>query len=166
MTTTQSIEYWQNAASTLDFRTNAFIDGKFVESMSGERFDCINPANGKKMGEVASCDTLDVDAAVRSARAVFEKGSWSSTAPQHRKRVLIRFAELIEENAEELALFDTLNMGKPISQTFQTGCSVGPFPPDLMTAPNHIRWFGEAIDKIYDQVGPSAVDSIQAICPA
>jgi len=155
--------YWEDRKGRLDFRTGAFIDGACCPAASGETFDCINPADGQLLTSVAACGPEDVGRAVRSARRVFERGHWAKTTPQHRKKCLIRFAELIEKHAEELALLDTLNMGKPISQSFPTGVSEGPFPADLVTAPNHIRWFGEAIDKVYDEVGPTGPSALSLI---
>lgn len=158
-----SAAYWHEKAAAISPRTNAFIAGTYVPAQSGARFDCVNPATGRVFCDVASCDHHDIDRAVRSARAAFDSGFWSYTTPQHRKRVLIRFAEILEAHAEELALLETLNMGKPISQSIQTPMTAGPFPPDLTTAPNHIRWFGEAIDKVYDEVGPSGPDVLSLI---
>lgn len=155
MTPHMSRDFWAKRAEALAPRTEAFIDGVYSPAASGETFDCVNPANGRIFASVAACGPEDVERAVRSARRAFERGYWAQTTPQHRKKRLIRFAELIEKHAEELALLDTLNMGKPISQSFDTGVGEGPFPADLLTAPNHIRWFGEAIDKVYGEVGPT-----------
>src|SRR5205823_1760498 len=69
---------------------------------------------GETLAAVAACDTADVDRAVRGARAAFDAGVWSRTAPKHRKRVLQRLAELVAEHRDELALLETLDMGKPI----------------------------------------------------
>lgn len=155
--------YWQDKAKALAPRTEAFIDGAYRPALSGETLSCINPANGQVFAQVAACNGDDVDLAVHSARRAFDSGAWSRTTPQHRKRVLIRFAELVEDHAEELALMETLNMGKPISQSIETPLTSGPFPPDLSTAPNHLRWFGEAIDKVYDEVGPTGPDALSLI---
>lgn len=155
--------YWHAKAATLSPKTDAFIAGAYVPAISGARFDCINPATGEVFCKVAACDHQDVDRAVRSARVAFGAGHWSRTTPQHRKRVLIRFAEALQAHAEELALMETLNMGKPISQSIETPLTAGPFPPDLTTASNHLRWYGEAIDKVYDEVGPSGPDVLSLI---
>jgi acyl-CoA reductase-like NAD-dependent aldehyde dehydrogenase len=158
-----SADYWRKKAKTLSLRTEAFIDGAYRPAVAGGTLDCVNPANGQVFASVAACEAADVDLAVASARRAFEGGAWSRSTPQHRKRVLIRFAELLEENAEDLALMETLNVGKPISQSIETPLTSGPFPPDLSTAPNHLRWFGEAIDKIYDEVGPTGPDALSLI---
>src|SRR5205085_10147457 len=87
-----------------------------------------------------------VDGAVGGARAAFESGVWSRTAPKKRKRVLIRFAELIREHRDELALLETLDMGKPIRDSRKV---------DVPLAAECIAYYGEAIDKVYDEVAPT-----------
>ena len=95
------------------------------------------------LAQVASCDLADAERAVASARAAFEAGSWAKLAPAKRKAVLIRFADLLEANREELALLETLDMGKPIGDSLAV---------DIPGAARALRWSGEAIDKIYDEV--------------
>jgi gamma-glutamyl-gamma-aminobutyraldehyde dehydrogenase/4-guanidinobutyraldehyde dehydrogenase/NAD-dependent aldehyde dehydrogenase len=104
--------------------------------------------------EVARCAELDVDAAVASSRAAFEDGRWAGKAPAERKRTLVRFADLMLANKDELALLETLDMGKPIRYSRSV---------DVQLAQNCIRWYGEAIDKLYDQVAPSPQDSLALI---
>ena len=103
-----------DAVRGLDLRTKAFIDGRAVDAVSGETFDCVSPITGEVIAQVASCDRADVDAAVRGARAAFESGVWSRMAPTGRKRVLLRLAELMREHRDELAMLETIDMGKPI----------------------------------------------------
>ena len=66
---------WHDRARTLEFRTQAFIDGHYLDAASGATFDCINPATGKLLARVAAGDHEDIDRAVTSARAAFRKGS-------------------------------------------------------------------------------------------
>src|SRR4051812_7390862 len=101
------------SASELRFETRAFIDGKFVDAQSGKTFETINPATGQVLARVAEGDAADIDRAVTAARAAFEKGSWSKMAPRERKKVLLKFADLIEKNLTELAVMETLDCGKP-----------------------------------------------------
>src|ERR1700742_2066147 len=110
----QTSSTWHDRARSLKFRNQAFIDGRYVDAASGQTFDCINPSNGEVLARAAACDLEDVNRAVSSARAVFRKGSCSQLAPAKRKRVLQKFADLIDANLEELALLETLDMGKPI----------------------------------------------------
>ncbi|BAN50685.1 aldehyde dehydrogenase [Metapseudomonas resinovorans] len=134
---------WEQRAKTVQIETRAFIHGEYTGAVSGETFDCISPVDGRLLGQVASCDLADAELAVRDARAVFESGVWSRLAPVKRKAVMIRFADLIDAHAEELALLETLDMGKPISDSLSV---------DVPAASSAIRWSGEAIDKIYDEV--------------
>ena len=145
---------WQERARTLEFRTQAFIDGRYVDAAAGATFDCINPATGKLLARVAACDAQDIDRAVASARAAFRKGSWANLSPAKRKRTLLRFAEAILEHTEELALLETLNMGKPISDSLKI---------DIPGAARCIQWYAEAIDKVYDQVAPTGPGALALI---
>jgi acyl-CoA reductase-like NAD-dependent aldehyde dehydrogenase len=138
---------WHKAASNLDFRGKAFIDGKYIDSASGEVFDAINPAEGSVITRVASCDVADVDLAVKAARRAFESGSWSRLEPAARKRILQRFAELIAAHTNELALLETLNVGKPISDALAI---------DVPLAASTIAWYAEAVDKLYDEIAPTS----------
>ncbi len=145
---------WHERAKSVELPSQAFIGGKYVDAASGETFDNISPIDGRVLGKVASTDSADVDVAVASARAAFDKGAWSKMAPAQRKRVLLRFAEQIRKNGEELALLETLDMGKPIAD------SVG---VDVRAAANSIAWFGEAIDKVYDQIAPTGHEALGLI---
>jgi acyl-CoA reductase-like NAD-dependent aldehyde dehydrogenase len=154
MSAAPTLDYWQAKAAALTFRADALIGGKTVAAKSGKRFDTVSPIDGRVLTAVASCDAADVDDAVKVARDVFEKGSWSRMAPAQRKKRFIRFAELIEQNREELALLETLDMGKPIrfSSTI-----------DIPAAANAIAWYGEAIDKIYDEIAPTDPSAVALI---
>jgi acyl-CoA reductase-like NAD-dependent aldehyde dehydrogenase len=132
--------------TSLSIRSQAFVDGAYVDAASGETFDCVNPATGRAIASVAACDAADIDRAVRGARAAFESGVWSRTAPKQRKRVLVRLAELIREHRDELALLETLDTGKPIRDSRAV---------DVPLAAECIAYFGEAIDKVYDEVAPT-----------
>jgi len=142
------------AASELRFETRAFVGGRFVDARSGKTFETINPATGQALARVAECDAADVDLAVEAARAAFEKGSWSKMAPRERKKVLLRFADLIEENLIELAVMETLDSGKPISDSLNV---------DLPDTVETLRWHAEATDKIYDQISPAPSDVVSLI---
>jgi len=141
-----SAQDWKREATRLTFRTQAFIDGKYVDAASGQTFDCVNPATGEVIAKIAACDKEDVDRAVAAARRAFESGKWSRMAPAQRKRCLLKLAELMLKHAGELALLETLDMGKPIRDSSSI---------DVPAAANCIAWNGEAIDKLYDQVAPT-----------
>jgi acyl-CoA reductase-like NAD-dependent aldehyde dehydrogenase len=90
-----------------------WIDNAYVDATSGSTITAYDPSNGTPLGEVQEASREDVDRAVRSARAAFE-GEWSSITPDDRSRILWRISELVEQHAEELAVLETLNNGKPI----------------------------------------------------
>ncbi len=145
---------WHARADALQFRNRAFIDGRFVDAVSGETFEATSPVDGRVLAEVAACDREDVDRAVASARRAFEDGRWRSRTPAERKRVLLAFAELIRTNGEELALTETLDMGKPISDALSI---------DVRATANCFAWYAEAIDKIYDEIAPTGEADIAMI---
>ncbi len=134
------------AASHLQLRTQAFIDGRLQPAQDGSTFTRENPATGKPLAQVSSCGAADVDQAVAAARKAFEGGAWSRMAPGARKQVLLKFADLLEANAGELALLDTLEGGKPIADTMTI---------DIPDTIHCIRWHAELIDKIYGHVAPT-----------
>ncbi|CAM3836590.1 aldehyde dehydrogenase [Parendozoicomonas haliclonae] len=138
---------WQEKAETLSINGQAFINGQYCDAASGETFECRSPIDGRTLASIASCQAEDAEQAVSVARQVFQAGDWSRMAPRKRKQVLLRFAQLMEDNLEELAVLETLDMGKPI------GDSVG---DDIPSSVNSIRWNAEAIDKIYDEVAPTS----------
>ncbi|MEO8137339.1 MAG: aldehyde dehydrogenase family protein, partial [Betaproteobacteria bacterium] len=138
--------YWQCKAAELKIEGRAFIDGRYVPAVSGATFAAINPANGQVLAQIAACDSADVDVAVRSARKAFESGVWSRMAPVERKRILLKFSELMLTHREELALLESLNVGKPITNAL-TG--------DIPSAAGCIQWYAEAIDKLYGEVAPT-----------
>ena len=133
-------------AAELQLRTQAFIDGEFRDAISGNTFVTTNPATGKQLAEVAACDVNDVNVAVAAAKRVFEQGTWSKMQPNDRKHVLLKFAQLLEDNAHELAVLEALDSGKPVSE-----CQTVDVPETIHT----IRWHAELIDKIYDATAPT-----------
>ncbi|WP_426099843.1 MULTISPECIES: aldehyde dehydrogenase [unclassified Pseudomonas] len=145
---------WEQYFQSLNLEGRAFIDGEYRWAASGETFDSISPVDGRFLAKVASTDEADADAAVLAARRAFESGTWRLQAPAARKRVLIRFADLILEHQEELALLETLDMGKPIGDSMAI---------DVPATANAIRWNAEAIDKLYDEVAPTPHDQLGLI---
>lgn len=136
---------WQAKAASLSFETRAFINGEFVAAADGNTLTSINPATGSVLAEVASCDAPEAERATQAARETFDSGVWSRCHPSQRKRVLLRLADLVETHRDELALLDTLDMGKPISS------SLG----DLAGTVACLRYQAECIDKLYGEVAPT-----------
>ena len=128
------------------FDGRALINGERVAARDGQLFDCISPVDGRVLTQVARCGQADIDAAVAAARAAFEDRRWAGKAPAQRKRVMIRFAELIQANGDLLALTESLDMGKPVK--YAKGV-------DVNSAANCVRWYGEAVDKVYDEIAPT-----------
>lgn len=145
---------WVKDAAGLRLRDKAFIDGKPVDALSGETFDSINPATGALLAKVAACGEADVDRAVRSARAAFEDGRWSGRSPAERKAVLLRLADLIRENSVELALLDSLDMGKLVTDAATI---------DVPGSAAIFQWYAEAIDKVYDEVAPTGSGNLALV---
>ena len=145
---------WQQRAAAQAFPTGALIDGRMRPSASGQTFASIDPATNRLLANVAACDGADVDAAVASARRAFEQGPWPRMAPRERKALLLRLAELILAHREELALLDSLSMGKPVMDAWNV---------DVPGAAQVFAWYAESLDKLYDQVAPTAQNALATI---
>ena len=91
------------------------INGRWTGAVSGKTFQTHNPATGEILAEVAEGDKEDIDQAVRAARAAFESKSWRRMSPAQRGRALWKLGDLIEQHADELALLETLDNGKPVT---------------------------------------------------
>ena len=154
MTGLLTTEEYKAIAKGLSLPTQAFIDGAFRPAQSGRTFDTHNPATGKVLAKVAACDANDVDFAVTKARAAFDDGRWSKLHPRERKEALIRLARLIDRNARELAVMESLDSGKTIFD-----CETVDVPETI----NCLTWHAELIDKIYDQVSPASDNHIAMI---
>jgi 4-(gamma-glutamylamino)butanal dehydrogenase len=126
-----------------------FIDGAWREAADGAVLDVISPIDGRKLTTVADAGAVDVDRAVKAARAAFENGRWAKAAPAERKRVLFRIAELIEKHALELAVLGVRDNGTEISMALKAepGSAAGTF-----------RYYAEAVDKVYGEIAPTSGD--------
>lgn len=145
---------WHRRAAGLTIRSRAFIDGAFTDALDGRRFACVSPIEGKVIAEVAECSAADIDRAVAAARRAFEDRRWAGLAPSKRKAVLLAFADRIEAHAEELALLESIDMGKPISDAIAI---------DSPAAARCLRWYGEAVDKLYGEVAPTGDDTLATV---
>ncbi|KAB0620555.1 aldehyde dehydrogenase [Castellaniella defragrans] len=150
----KSLKYWHDMAAEIRPETRLFIDGAFVDAAQGRRFESVNPATGRVLAEMAQGGVEDIDRAVSAARRAFRSGVWSRMAPRDRMAVLYRAAALIEKHADEFAVLDCLDMGKPITELVS-----GDVPFSALT----FQYFGETIDKIDGMVtstDPSALHMI------
>lgn len=145
---------WHARAKTVKIDGRAFIGGVRMPAAGGQTFECFSPIDNRKLTDVASCQAVDVNLAVACARTSFNDRRWAGLSPKERKQTMIRFADLILANREELALLETLDMGKPITASLNV---------DVASAANTIRWFGEAIDKVYDEIAPTADNTLAMI---
>jgi acyl-CoA reductase-like NAD-dependent aldehyde dehydrogenase len=132
-------DFWANRARAAKLRTQHFIDGDYVSSTSGQSFATINPANGEVITTVARGGLDEVELAVAAARRSFKSGVWRRMAPRERMAVLARFADLIDAHAEEFAVLDSMDMGKPVTEMLNI---------DVPGSVNSIRYFSELGDKI------------------
>ena len=140
------------AAARLDGRM--FIQGERREALDGATFECRSPIDNALLCHVARGMDADIDLAVRAARAAFNDGRWAGQAPARRKRVLQRFSELILAHQDELALLESIDMGKPLQ--YAKGV-------DVASTARCIAWYGEAVDKVYDEIAPTAANALALI---
>lgn len=141
-------------ADDLPINGLALINGQRVAAQSGRVFACISPINGRQIAEIARCEAADVDAAVQAARRAFEDQRWAGLAPAKRKAILLRFAELLLVHGDELARLETLDMGKPIRYARSV---------DVEAAARCVRWYAEALDKVYGEVAPTPSTALALI---
>jgi len=141
----------EDRAGALALPSQAVIGGRLKAANSGATFDNISPRDGRLLNRVASCDRADLDLAVAEARAAFEDGRWRGEAPGAQKAVLHRLADLLEKHIEELALLESLDTGKPIRDALSV---------DIPLAIKTTRWYAEALDKVYGEVGASPANRL------
>lgn len=145
---------WITRALGLTIDGRALIAGRRVDALDGGTFDCTSPRDGRVLGAVARCGPRDIDAAVASARSAFDDGRWARQAPAARKRVLQRFAENVLAARDELALLESLDMGKPIRHSLAV---------DVPACARCLAWYAEAVDKRYDEVAPTGPDALALV---
>ena len=121
-----------------------FINGRFVDSISGKTFPAINPATGATLCQVAEGDKADVDLAVQAARAALETGPWAKMDAVERGRLMFKLADLVEKNAEELAVLEAYNSGKTIRDS----------RGDMQGVCNTLRYYAGWADKIEGRTVP------------
>ncbi len=151
-----TLEDWKRTGAEVlrGLDSRLFIDGEFRASPEGGRIETVNPATGEVIAEVTAASPSDIDRAVQAARRSFRAGAWAGLAPRDRMAVMYRWAELIEANAPELCVLETLDMGKPIRDVVAG---------DLPSVAGFIRFCAECIDKIDGRVtstDPSALHMI------
>ena len=136
--------------ATIDFLRDSpkklLINGKWVAAKSGKTFESINPANEEVLALIAEGDKADVDDAVKAARKAFEESKWSSISPHQRSRYLYKIADLIEQNADQLAELESLDNGKPLAIAKVA---------DIAGSARTFRYYAGWPTKIYGETNPS-----------
>ncbi len=145
---------WLARAAALKPEGRAFIDGAYVAAASGETFARVSPVDGRAFADIASGDAADIDRAVAAARRSFEAGVWRDADAATKKKVLLRFAELIRAHTDEIALLETLDVGKPIANSIAVDV---PFCADC------IQYYAEFADKLYDEVAPVGTHDVAMV---
>lgn len=147
---------WRQVADAAKQRieTRMFIGGDYVDAEDSGRFVTVDPAHGETLAEMSEGTAADIDRAVAVAKQSFKSGIWSSMAPRARMEILYRFADLIDAHAEELAVLETLDMGKPIGDVVAE---------DLPAVIETIRFMAECIDKIDGSVTNTDNDAMHLI---
>lgn len=144
---------WHALASRVTYPTSLLVDGAWVEGTGG-RHEVISPIDGATIAEVSFASEADVDRAVASARHAFEDGRWSHKSPLERKAILVRWSELCAQHSDELAVLQALEMGKPAREAKAV---------DNRAVIRTLRWFGEAIDKVLDEIPNTARNSLALV---
>lgn len=130
------------------------IDGESCGASDGATMDVISPLDGGVLTTMPRGTRDDANAAVSVARRAFDDGRWSGLAPAERKKILLKWADLIEKNAVELAVLGVRNNGTEISMALKA---------EPMSAAGTIRYFAEAIDKLYGEIAPTAPGTLGLI---
>jgi acyl-CoA reductase-like NAD-dependent aldehyde dehydrogenase len=138
----------------MTLRTEAFVDGRFVPAADGRTFASVSPRDGSEIAQVARGGVPDIDRAVAAARRTFTEGDWAFADPADRGRVLLRLAELMTERLPALADIETLDTGHPIADARGV---------DVPNAARCFAWYGQAIDKVYGEIAPTAADALALI---
>ena len=125
-----------------------------MPAASGRTFDDIAGRDGSRIAQVAEGGVEDVERAVAAARRSFDDRRWSDQPPMARKRVLLRLAELVREHLDELALLESLDVGKPIRDALKV---------DIPSAATTLQWYAETIDKVYGEIGPTGPDALSLV---
>lgn len=138
-------EDWKKLASDAETSVEGrlFINGEYCEAADGGKFEVINPSTNEVFALASEGTEKDIDRAVAAAKESYYSRTWLKMAPRKRMDIMYKFADLIDQHAAELALMETLNMGKPIGDCLST---------DVPASATNIRFMAESIDKINGKV--------------
>jgi gamma-glutamyl-gamma-aminobutyraldehyde dehydrogenase len=152
--TTRTTQDWHDLAGRVSGPTDLFIDGAFAEAAAGERFVTTDPSTGVEIAQVARAGAADVDRAVAAGRRAFESGVWSRQPAAYRKKVLLDLADGIDRHTDELAVLESRDGGKLISDTSEW---------DIPGTSAILRWYAETVDKTYGESAPVGPDALAVV---
>jgi acyl-CoA reductase-like NAD-dependent aldehyde dehydrogenase len=138
---------WHELRTKISIIGKHWIDGKYVDATTGATIDKLSSTDGKHLVSFARGDCVDIDKAVTAADRTFNTGVWANLAPSARKAKLLKVAELIDKYKEELALLETIDVGKPIADSLNS---------DVAEAKNTFQYYAELIDKVYGEIAPTS----------
>jgi len=130
------------------------INGQTIPSSSGENLDIFSPIDGAQLTTTAAGTTDDTHHAIKAARAAFDDGRWRNMPPAGRKKIMHKWADLIESEALELAVLGVRDNGTEIGMAFKAECG---------SAANTLRYYAEGIDKLYGEIAPTAPEFLGLI---
>jgi len=124
-------------------RSKALINGKWLDSVSNQTFDVLNPANGEAIASVSKCGQIETQRAIKAAEKAFE--NWRETGAKERSALLMNWHDLIVDNIDDLAMILTTEMGKPLTEA----------RGEIAYGANYVKWFAEEAKRIYGDTLPS-----------
>lgn len=145
---------WQQRALDLKPQSKIFIDGNYVDAASGKTFENFSPSDGHLICNVASGDSEDINRAVASAKNAYDSGVWREMNPRDKKIIMLKWAQLLGEHREELALLEAIDTGRPIGDALSV---------DAPNSTRVIQWYAETIDKTYDEIAPAPRNALAMI---
>jgi 4-(gamma-glutamylamino)butanal dehydrogenase len=145
---------WAGRVDALTIPSGLFIDGEVRAAVAGGTVPVTSPRDGRTLGHVAWAGAEDVDIAVASARAAFDSGGWSRRHPRERGEVLQAFADVVEQNRDEIALLVSLEMGKPIRAAYEI---------ELRALIRSLRYYGELADKESGEITASGPGELSLV---
>ncbi|XP_074273847.1 aldehyde dehydrogenase family 2 member C4-like [Silene latifolia] len=122
--------------------TKLFINGEFVDALSGRTFETIDPRNGEVIAKVEEGDKEDIDLAVKAAREAFDHGPWPRLSGFARGRIMMKFADLVDEHVDELSTLDSFDAGKLYTWNKMA---------EIPSGANNLRYYAGAADKIHGE---------------
>jgi gamma-glutamyl-gamma-aminobutyraldehyde dehydrogenase len=150
----RTLEFWESKARDIVWPSGLVIDGDRSAPRDDATFEHTSPRDGRRLTAVPAGDTDDLDRAIEAARRAFDDGPWPTMPPRERKRLMLRWADLIEVHRDELALMVSLEMGKPVEEAWSI---------ELRAVLATYRWYAELADKELDESSPVGPDDFALI---